>query len=70
VSQTRRDKQIQGLLKSINEIYSIVLMAEPLERIDAHRKTLQLICQQTAECAFFISDYASRGFGEMTSFKQ
>jgi hypothetical protein len=49
----------------MNDIYSYVVEAGPLRLVKSHQRTIQLMCQQTAECAFFISDYASRNFGRM-----
>jgi hypothetical protein len=46
----------------MNGMYESILSAEPLKKVEAHRKTTRLMCQQTTECALFIRDYASRTF--------
>jgi hypothetical protein len=42
----------------MNDVYALILDANPLKTIDAHRQALEMLAKQTAECAYFISHYA------------
>jgi hypothetical protein len=59
----KRDVAVQQLLDTIRDLYKNVLSAKPLEVIGSHEETAKRIYQQTVECAWFIHDYASHGFG-------
>jgi hypothetical protein len=52
-----------GLLGIINDVYALILDANPLKTIDAHKHALEMLAKQTAECAYFISHYAGAGSG-------
>jgi hypothetical protein len=62
IAQNERDQEIYALLEVMNKMYELVLATESLKKIEAHRKTMKLMCQQTVECALFIRDYASHAF--------
>lgn len=62
IAQNNRDKAIRSLLETMKDIYDLMSKAEQLKNLEAHRHTVKLIFQQTAECAWFIRDYASRGY--------
>jgi hypothetical protein len=52
----------------MKDIYDFVVSANPLQAQDiseARRKVVKLMLQQTYDCAWFIKDYASRGFGTL-----
>jgi hypothetical protein len=66
-AQNERDKMILGLLEAMNDVYSLAVKAEKLKIVKEHRETVRLMCRQTAECAWFISDYCSRNFGASLS---
>jgi hypothetical protein len=70
ISQSERDQEIYALLDIMNKTYDLVLLAEPLNKIETHSKTLKLICQQTTECALFIRDYASHTFSMILVFSE
>jgi hypothetical protein len=52
------------------DIYDLILREEQLKKIEAHRNTIKKICQQTTECALFVSEYASHMFGTIITRKQ
>jgi hypothetical protein len=67
MAQNKRDQMILGLLEAMNDVYSLAVKAGGLKLVQEHRRTVQLMCQQTTECAWFISDYSSRNFSTSTS---
>ncbi|KAH7928957.1 WD40 repeat-like protein [Leucogyrophana mollusca] len=47
----------------MSEAFTFIQEAEPLKKVESHRKVIALITQQTIECAYFIQAYAaSRSF--------
>ncbi|KAI0310037.1 hypothetical protein OF83DRAFT_1071175 [Amylostereum chailletii] len=59
LSQDERDKSVQKLLETMNDVYSHVKASENLNDIDDTRKfVLQCMSRQTVECAYFIRDYS------------
>jgi hypothetical protein len=58
VIQDQRDSRIFDLLGVMNDVYALILDAEPLKRIQTQKPALEMLAKQTAECAYFISDYA------------
>jgi len=42
----------------MDDVYSFVKEAEPMKKIESHRRIVALMAQQTTECAYFIRDYA------------
>ncbi|KAI0311907.1 hypothetical protein OF83DRAFT_1068066, partial [Amylostereum chailletii] len=69
--QNKRDEKIKALLLIIDDAYSFVNQAAPLEdwtdTINKYqRKILADIAKQTTDCAYFIRDYAKdQNFCEM-----
>jgi hypothetical protein len=62
-NQTELDTNIKELANSMVKLFSLVKETQPLtEKIELFNKTLELMAEQTIECAVFIKDYASRGF--------
>ena len=59
LAQVDRDSCIIRLVGVINDVYSFVEEAEPMKKIESHRRIISLMAQQTTECAYFIRDYAS-----------
>lgn len=51
---------MKGLLESMNYAYDFVSAAEALETIQARSAVIENLAQQTAECAYFIHDYAAQ----------
>jgi hypothetical protein len=68
IQQYKLDEDIMTLLEKMNGIYKFALSAETLQMVKTHRKTAQRMCQQTTECAIFIREYASHGFGKFLLF--
>ena len=65
IIQDQRDRRIFDLLGAINDVYTLILDAEPLKRIQTQKQALEMLAKQTAECAYFISHYARQpGFCE------
>ena len=61
---------MKGLLESMNYAYDFVSAAEALERIQARSVVIERLAQQTAECAYFILDYAAQSsFSESDCFR-
>jgi hypothetical protein len=50
----------------MKDVYdSIWDVADKLSENDPRYRTVKVILQQTTECAFFVSNYASRGYGKV-----
>jgi hypothetical protein len=58
IIQDQRDSRIFDLLGVVNDVYALILDAEPLKRIQTQKQALEILAKQTAECAYFISHYA------------
>jgi hypothetical protein len=58
IAQADRDDCIVHLVQVMDDIYSFVKEAEPMKKIESHRRIAALMAQQTTECAYFIRDYA------------
>ncbi|KAE9386185.1 hypothetical protein BT96DRAFT_1026345 [Gymnopus androsaceus JB14] len=58
-AQMQRDVNILALINIMVDIYSFVKEAEPLGRIESHKKVITRISQQTTECGYFITAYFS-----------
>jgi hypothetical protein len=55
----------------MDDVYSFVKEAEPIKKIDSHRRIIELMAQQTTECAYFIRDYAmNKSFCRLVSVLQ
>jgi hypothetical protein len=54
-----RDNSIVRLVKTMDDIYSFVEEAEPMKKIESLGRIIELIAQQTTQCAYFIRDYAT-----------
>ncbi|KAH9477829.1 hypothetical protein JR316_0010061 [Psilocybe cubensis] len=57
VDQIKRDERIEALGRIMCELYEYVVDACTVRKIASFEKTLQRLLAQTAECAYFISDY-------------
>jgi hypothetical protein len=58
IAQADRDDCIVHLVQVMDDIYSFVKEAEPMKKIESHRRIVALMAQQTTECAYFIRNYA------------
>jgi hypothetical protein len=57
IVQDRRDNRVLTLLGTMNDVYGLLLEAEPLKKIWAHRQAVEMLAKQTTECAYFVSYY-------------
>jgi hypothetical protein len=57
IAQADRDNCIVHLVQVMDDVYSFVKEAEPMKKIESHRRIVALMAQQTTECAYFIRDY-------------
>jgi hypothetical protein len=57
-AQNLRDSRILDLLEVMNNVYALILDAEPLRTIQTQKQALEVLAKQTTECAYFISHYA------------
>lgn len=48
----------------MNDAYTFVHDAEPLAKVESHKRIMVLLAQQTTECGYFIRHYAKNGFCE------
>ena len=49
----------------MNDVYAVVLDADPLKKIQSQKRAIEMLAKQTTECAYFISHYAREtGFCE------
>jgi hypothetical protein len=58
LAQNDRDESINRLVDTMNNTYAFVHEAEPLKKIESHKRIIMLLTQQTIECGYFIRDYA------------
>lgn len=66
LDQIDRDDRIHGLVEVIDDICTFVKDADEVKNMKAHGKILAMMAQQTTECAYFIRDYAVKGFCALT----
>jgi hypothetical protein len=59
LAQVDRDDSVIRLVKTMDDVYSFVEEADPMKKIDSLGQILELMAQQTTECAYFIRDYAT-----------
>ncbi|KIM87374.1 hypothetical protein PILCRDRAFT_814882 [Piloderma croceum F 1598] len=59
LAQVDRDNFLIRLVEIMDDAYSFVKEAEPTKTIESHRAIIELMAQQTTECAYFIRDYAT-----------
>jgi hypothetical protein len=66
--QLDRDQSVIDLMDSMERVYSFVdeIQSVP-DKINILEKTIELILQQTFECAMFIQEYAGCGFTSASS---
>jgi hypothetical protein len=62
LAQIDRDNRINQLVEVIDDVYSFVKDANLVKEIESQQKILAVMAQQTTECAYFIRDYAIKGF--------
>ncbi len=58
MAQVDRDRYIVRLVEVMDDVFSFVKEAEPIKKIESHGQIIELVSQQTTECAYFIRDYA------------
>jgi len=58
LAQVDRDSRIVGLVEIMDDVFSFVKEAEPIKKIESHGRVIELMVQQTTECAYFIREYA------------
>ena len=59
-----RDEKIKDLVSTMADMYAFMHEAQPVEKIESHKKILAVVAKQTTECAYFIQEYARiKGFG-------
>ena len=59
MAQVDRDSCIVRLVEIMDDVFSFVKEAEPIKKIESHGRIIELMAQQTTECAYFIRDYAT-----------
>ena len=60
--QQTRDQKISELVKTMEDAYSFVNMAEELKKNHVLQTIIEQIVKQTIECGFFIQEYGRRHF--------
>ncbi|KZP09326.1 WD40 repeat-like protein [Athelia psychrophila] len=58
IAQQDRDNSIHHSMETIDDTHSFVLEAEPLKKIQSHRRIIDNLSALTVECAYLIRDYA------------
>lgn len=58
LAQKNRDESISRLVSSMNDAYTFVHEADPLKKVESHKRIIILIVQQTTECGYLIRDYS------------
>jgi hypothetical protein len=58
LNQRERDNKVDHLLEVMADSYAFVLEAEPVKKIESHKRIVAVMAQQTTECAYFIREYA------------
>jgi hypothetical protein len=58
IAQNLHDSRILDLLGVMNDVYALILDAEPLKAIQTQKGAFEMLAKQTTECAYFISHYA------------
>jgi len=58
LAQVDRDNRIAGLVEAMDDVFSFLEEAEPIKKIESHGRVIELMVQQTTECAYFIREYA------------
>ena len=62
-AQQARNMKILGLVRVMDNVYSIVVSADDLRSHSVLQDTVAAILKQTIECGYFIEDYTRRNFG-------
>jgi len=62
LEQIDRDDRIRHLVEVISDVFAFVKDANEVKKIASHGRILVVMAQQTTECAYFIRDYAMKGF--------
>jgi hypothetical protein len=57
LAQKDRDDCIDRLVEIMDDVYSFVHDAEPLNKIESHKRIIAVIAKQTTECSYFIRCY-------------
>jgi len=66
IYQANQHERIDELVATMADMYAFMDEAQPMEKIELHAKILAVMAKQTAECAYFIHEYAkSRSFGSL-----
>ena len=53
LAQKERDDNIGRLLETMSDVYTFVLEADPVKKVESHKRILAAMTQQTVECAYF-----------------
>jgi hypothetical protein len=61
--QHDRDENILGLVRTMDELYDFVTLADDLKKNKKLQDVVERIWKQTIECAFFIKEYVEHKFG-------
>jgi hypothetical protein len=62
-AQQDRDEKISDLIRTMEETYSFVAMADKLQQNPVLQDIVEQILKQTIECGWFIQTYAQHSFG-------
>ncbi|KAE9395097.1 hypothetical protein BT96DRAFT_997889 [Gymnopus androsaceus JB14] len=62
VNQLQCDANINCLILAMDDIYSFIKEAEPLQQIESHKTIMACLAQQTTECGYFITAYCADTF--------
>jgi hypothetical protein len=69
--QVEREKQVLGLVKFIEDTIDFLIASRELQdnkMSQGQKEICRAMLQQSAECGYFIRDYASHGFCKYLSF--
>jgi hypothetical protein len=64
--QKERDDNVGHLLEVMADAYAFVLEAEPVKKIESHKRIVTVMVQQTTECSYFIREYATNASFSMS----
>lgn len=64
-AQQVRDEKISDLVRTMEDLYSFVVLTDELAENQVLQDIVEQILKQTIECGFFIQEYSRRNFGGM-----
>ena len=59
LNQKERDDNLSHLIEVMADAYAFVLEAEPVKKIESQQRIVMVMVKQTAECSYFIREYAT-----------